>query len=907
MKTFVQSIRLFFCITSFFFINNICQAQPDIGFQTDGNVNTLVVDQATNTLYLGGSFSYCGNYHGTCVRVDDNLGNRNVSWPVFDRPVYKIVSDGGSGWFVGGAFQNANNDYVYGIAHINSDGTLDKSWNAFVGGIVYSMCLIGDTLYFGGSFTTVGGQLRRNVASVNATTGAVTSWNPGANDEVWAMANTGSTLFIGGMFAQAAGQERKRLAAFDLGTGALTAWNPVIADVPPPATTFVRTLLVSGSTVYVGGAFNQVGSVTRTNIAAVNITTGIPTDWNVFTNGSVNDFELTGNTLYTAGSFSNVNFLTQIGLVALDINKDTDNTLPFTANVNSGEMVYDIYLTGSTLYAVGAFTTMCGQPRKNAAAVNITTQSATSWDPNPGNGFGAYTVFKPVTGNTIFIGGTFTSANGKKRNNIAAFDLVSRSLKGWDPNVNGAVHAILPHGTTVYIGGTFTRVVTTTRNRIAAINATTGAFTAWNPNINDTVFTLTKSLTGDTIYAGGRFTRVGGTARNRIAAINRLVNTGNLLTWNPNATGTVRILATSSNGYIVAGGDFTNIGGQNRNYLAMLNHSVNSNIATSWNPNANNTVRTVSIPKGNIVYAGGDFKTIGGQARSRVAAINSSGLATAWDPNPDSTVNQLVVADGIVYLAGDFNRVNGSLQENIAAIDIATNTNNLLGWKPISGIYFGTYCLAVSGNMAIVGGGFNATYFGVSAGGAFPLNYYISLMPSLGSPLPLQLRSFTAIRKDKDVEIKWQAMNVPQGTQFTVERSADGVSFTPVQVLYANSSEVAFKIEDNALSNGTYYYRLKIRNTSGSTDYSAVRIIEIRARSRFLPSVIIKNTSNIVNLPANSTLFIYNAAGQLCFYKTYNAGAHSLMLPGILNSNTYFYVLKNHNQGILEQGKLQLR
>ena len=61
-------------------------------------------------------------------------------------------------------------------------------------------------------------------------------------------------------------------------------------------------------------------------------------------------------------------------------------------------------------------------------------------------------------------------------------------------------------------------------------------------------------------------------------------------------------------------------------------------LATSWNPGANNHVHALAV-SGSTVYAGGNFTSIGGQTRSRIAALDaSSGLATAWNPAANGRV-----------------------------------------------------------------------------------------------------------------------------------------------------------------------------------------------------------------------------------------------------------------------------
>ncbi len=61
------------------------------------------------------------------------------------------------------------------------------------------------------------------------------------------------------------------------------------------------------------------------------------------------------------------------------------------------------------------------------------------------------------------------------------------------------------------------------------------------------------------------------------------------------------------------------IGGQSRNYIAASKN--NNGDATAWNPNTSSPVNTLGI-NGSSLYAGGEFYTIDGQERNRIAAID---------------------------------------------------------------------------------------------------------------------------------------------------------------------------------------------------------------------------------------------------------------------------------------------
>jgi hypothetical protein len=94
-----------------------------------------------------------------------------------------------------------------------------------------------------------------------------------------------------------------------------------------------------------------------------------------------------------------------------------------------------------------------------------------------------------------------------------------RRAAGFDGRVRAAVAA----GNTIYLGGSFTRATdvdgrVVTRNRLAAVDATSGRPTAWNPSANSAlgVFAFAP-VPGGPLVAGGDFTQVGGAANRHLA------------------------------------------------------------------------------------------------------------------------------------------------------------------------------------------------------------------------------------------------------------------------------------------------------------------------------------------------------------------------------------------------------
>ncbi len=579
------------------------------------------------------------------------------------------------------------------------------------------------------------------------------------NGTVNAVVTSGATTYIGGKFTQVGPPTGPAVgtnsSGSDLGWARVWGGTGVINDVVGDG---------SGG-FYIGGNFTTVGGTACKNLAHIQSNGTLQSSWCPNPNGTVNVLALSGTTLYVGGAFTTIGVgaPTRERLAAVcTVNNcegavEAAHATAWAPNANSE--VDDIALSGTTLYVGGAFTTIgAGAPARERLAAVCTANNcegaveaahATAWAPN------ANSTVKTIkiSGSTVYAGGAFTTigVGATVRNRIAAI-CATNNCEGaveaahataWNPNANNEVNAIQLSGSTVYAGGKFTKIGVgePTRNRIAAICATNnceGAVeaahaTAWNPNANAEVSTLTVS--GSTVYAGGLFTTIVGTARNYVASLNTS-GTAALNSWNANANAAVGAIATY-NTTVFLGGSFSSIGGVARTDLAAIcatnncEGSVEAGHATAWAPNANNEVNALAL-SGSTLYVGGKFTKIGvgESARERIAAIctanNCEGSveaahATAWAPNASAEVNAIAVSGSTVYVGGTFTTigVGAPTRERIAAI-CATNgcegsveTGHATAWAPNASNAVDT--IAVSGSTVYAGGTFTTIGVGATA------------------------------------------------------------------------------------------------------------------------------------------------------------------------------------------------
>jgi uncharacterized delta-60 repeat protein len=232
----------------------------------------------------------------------------------------------------------------------------------------------------------------------------------------------------------------------------------------------------------------------------------------------------------------------------------------------------------------------------------------------------------------ILVGGEFsgfTSIGGQTRNGIARVDATTGLADSFDPNANNRVWAIaVQTDGKILVGGDFTSIGGQMRNRITRLDPTTGLADSFNPNApnaNNVVLSIVVQADGK-ILAGGGFTTIGGQLRNNIARLD--ATTGLADSFDPNANGGVNSIALQADGKILVGGDFlgaNSIGGQARNFIARLD--ATTGLADSFDPNADSELDSIAVQADGKILAGGFFTNIGGQMRTAFARLTNDTAA----------------------------------------------------------------------------------------------------------------------------------------------------------------------------------------------------------------------------------------------------------------------------------------
>jgi hypothetical protein len=575
-------------------------------------------------------------------------------------------------------------------------------------------------LYIGGYFTLVGEAFASHVAKWDGS-----SWSAlgsGVNDTVKALAVSGGDLYVGGNFTSAGGVSgRNRIAKWAIGGQDDSSWSALGSGVD----NYVRALAVSGNDLYVGGWFRSAGGISgRNQIAKWAIGGADDSSWSALgsgVDGWVEALAVSGSDLYVGGWFraaGSVSGLNRIAKWAIGGSND-GSWSALGSGVNSA--VKALAVSGNDLFVGGDFTSAGGVPARN----HIAKWNGSSWS-GLGAGVNGWVGALAVSGSDLYVGGEFTSAGGKPARNIARWVVSGADDSSWsalDSGVDGWIEALSVSGDHLYVGGSFTSAGGVAgRNRIAQWSIGGQNDSSWSAlgsgsSVNDHVYAL--AVSGSDLYVAGVFLSLGaGIPANRIAkwdgsnwsALGSGLG-GGLLPY-------VSALAVSG-GNLYVGGRFTSAGGVSGRH-GIAKWAIGGTDDSSWSALGSGVNGWVEALKasGTDLYAGGSFTSAGSKPAGNIAKWAIGGADdSSWSAlgsGVNSSVKALAVSGTDLYAGGVFSSAGGKPANNVAKWAIGGSNDG--SWSALgSGVNDDVYALAVSGGDLFVGGAFTSAGAGIQA------------------------------------------------------------------------------------------------------------------------------------------------------------------------------------------------
>ena len=363
--------------------------------------------------------------------------------------------------------------------------------------------------------------------------------------------------------------------------------------------------------------------------------------------------------------------------------------------------VYSIQPAGNVTYIGGDFTYV-GPNTGRGVPIDVTTSQPVGSFPRIDGTVRA--VVSDGSGGW-YVGGDFTLVGDQQRLDLAHI-ASDGSVTPFNPGTDGVVYALAlsADGSILYVGGYFFTLGGANRHHLAAVRTADGVVLDHLPWLDSSVYAMVLSPDGTVLYLGGEFSNIGGVWRMHLAALRTA--DGSLVDYfAPDPDWPVFALALSSDGAILyAGGDFSTICGEPRSRIASI-YTLDGSL-TSFRSDADGRVSALAR-YGSVLFAGGSFHNIGGpfsgQPRNYIAALDAStGSPNPFDPNADAEVNVLWPTGSRLFVGGAFTRIGGQSRNRLAALDpVGGGTDS---FNPDAGGQ--VYCAALAGNILYAGGSF---------------------------------------------------------------------------------------------------------------------------------------------------------------------------------------------------------
>ncbi|MDB6034285.1 MAG: hypothetical protein JWM16_4623 [Verrucomicrobiales bacterium] len=335
--------------------------------------------------------------------------------------------------------------------------------------------------------------------------------------------------------------------------------------------------------------------------------------------------------LIVGGDFTRFNNVTRNRLARLLPDGSLDSTFNVGQGPNRPLRSLALQPDGKLLIG-GFFTIVHGTNRNHIARLNKDGSLDQFFNPGAGPDNPVYSVMLMNDGRVV-IGGSFSTINNIARPGVAILNTNGTLYAGFNPGLgaNGTVYSVaVQQDGKILIGGDFTTVANVPRNGVARFNTDGSLDTSFDPGtgaVGGPVRAVTLQPDGK-VLIGGSFTTVNGTARGFMARLNQdgTLDSG-FLSAVPGANASVFGITMQSDGKIVVGGDFTLFNGVTRGHITRLNPNGKTDPTINFGSGANAFVNAIAIQPDRKIIIGGGFTQVGEQDRRYVARLHGGSLA----------------------------------------------------------------------------------------------------------------------------------------------------------------------------------------------------------------------------------------------------------------------------------------
>jgi len=436
---------------------------------------------------------------------------------------------------------------------------------------------------------------------------------------------------------------------------------------------------------------------------------------------------------------------------------------------------------------------------------------------------------------------------------------------------NERVYAIeIQEDNKILIGGLFTQYNAQPAGGLARLlpdGSIDNSFTTGS-GISGGLFTFVNDIAiqpDGKIIVCGDFTSYNGTSTGNVV---RLETDGTIDTSFAIGTGAnygVNDILLLPDGKILLGGTFTQFNGTSKSRIVRLD--ANGTLDSSFSPGGmNGRIEKMARQEDGKIILAGSFTTFDSVAHGRIVRITADGLLDTTFNTGAGFSNFLetlyIQNDGKILCGGYFSNYNGTARRGIARLNSDGSLDDLSvdlrsGERAIFGIIQDSQNrILMSGSFGQVGGRRTGTFARLLPDGSLDETYQNDLPANWISPIALQednrillspydvgpgiLRVFgddllpppdpsslvvTPSYHHQDGAINQLIWPINQDYRvlgYAVERSSDGVSWSEIrQFDYTSTVPSSQTYYDNiVIGNETSYYRVRVRNLGGYSEYS---------------------------------------------------------------------------------------
>lgn len=627
----------------------------DTSFDTSIAVSSGIIYasaiQSDGKVIIVGSFT---KYNGTnAYRVARILVNGDLD-PTFVTGTgasglveeVQIQSDGKV--LLAGSFVSFNEMTCNRIVRLNTDGSIDTTFTNGIGFDNKTSALdiqFDGKILVGGTFSTYNGVTANRIIRLNTDGSIDASFNSGSgfsNDGVSVIKiDPFGSIMVGGSFTgNYNGTAINRLVlldsngvidpGFDIGSGPASATVYALTDSPD-------------SSWFIGGSFSVFDSQNQGRLAKIDNTglldIGYLTAGVGFNNSVLKVISMANNKTMIFGGFTKYNGVSISRIARL-------------LEDGSLDPLFNLSQTGA----------------------NNTIKCAT---------------IQPD--NKIIFAGSFTNYNGLVTNRIARILPDGTTDPDFSPGTaaNGTIYslALQPDGK-IIIAGSFTSYNGTAAIRTARLLTDGTLDSSFNVSLGADATVETITIQPDEkIVLGGHFISFNGISKNRLVRLNMDGSIDSSFSLGSGFDKTVYSVALQSDNKLIIGGAFLNFDGISSKRIVRLN--TNGSLDSSFTIGSgfsNGDIRTILVQADDALLLGGTFTgNYNGFSIMRMARLTSSGL---YDDSFSVTLNNSIYSicftpDNKALLGGNFNSVSGIAKHRIARIKLCTNSSvwNGINWS----------------------------------------------------------------------------------------------------------------------------------------------------------------------------------------------------------------------------------